>query len=130
MILPEHYQADALFFFGGRDEALQLYSALFNVIDANFSGCSVKVQKSQISFYSPRLFAMVSLPRRKSAPGIVLTLGLGRRLDSPRVFASSEPYPGRWTHHFLITDKRQLDAELISITGEALSFSREKGRRA
>lgn len=130
MTLPEHYEQDLLFFFDGRPEALELYRALFALMDARFPDCSAKVQKSQISFYSPRLFAMVSLPRRRSERGIVLTLGLSRRLDSPRVSVSVEPYPGRWTHHFPVTDFSQLDAELLDFTAEALAFSRGKRRRA
>lgn len=146
MTLPEHYETDTLFFFSSRPESLELYQALFAGMDARFTtracdarkaagrqrssdpGCSVKVQKTQISFYSPRLFAMVSLPRRKTERGLVLTLGLGRRLDSPRAAAATEPYPGRWTHHFPITDACELDAELFDFIDEALRFSREKRR--
>lgn len=126
MKLPEHYETDLLFFFDGRPDALELYRALFEEMDARFSGCSLKVQKTQISFYSPRLFAMVSLPRRKSERGIVLTLGLGRRLDSPRARPVTEPRPGRWTHHFPLTDRSEIDAQLLGFAGEALRFSREK----
>ncbi len=128
MILPEHYESDVLFFFSSRPEALELYQALFAAMEPRCPGCSVKVQKTQISFYSPRLFAMVSLPRRKTERGVVLTLGLGRRLDTPRAAAVSEPYPGRWTHHFPITDKGGLDFELLGLIDEALCFSREKRR--
>ena len=128
MTLPERYSEDILFFFAGRPDALELYEALFALMDARLPDCSVKVQKSQISYYSPRLFAMVSLPRRKSERGIVLTLGLSRRLDSPRVSVSTEPYHGRWTHHFPIMDKSGLDAELLELIAEALTFSREKRR--
>lgn len=128
MTLPVHYPDDLLFFFTGRPDALELYGTLFALLDARFPDCSVKVQKTQISFYSPRLFAMVSLPRRKAEPGIVLTLGLPRRLDTLHASFVTEPYPGRWTHHFPITDKPQLDAELLSYTAEALTFSREKRR--
>ena len=130
MTLPEHYEADTLFFFSSRPDALELYQELFAVMDARFPDCSVKVQKTQISFYSPRLFAMVSLPRRKTERGIVLTLGLGRHLDTPRAAVISEPYPGRWTHHFPVTDRSGLDPELFGFIDEALHFSREKRRLA
>lgn len=128
MTLPEHYETDVLFFFSSRPESLELYQALFSAMDARFPDCSVKIQKTQISFYSPRLFAMVSHPRRKSERGLILTLGLGRRLDTPRAAVATEPYPGRWTHHFPITDERSLDPELFSFIDEALRFSREKRR--
>ena len=32
----------------------------------------------------------------------VLTLGLSAPLESDRVAAKTEPYPGRWTTHFVI----------------------------
>ena len=55
-----------------------------------------------------------------------LTLGLGRRLDSPRVDAATEPYPGRWTHHMMLSDSAQLDKELVDWIIEASQFSQNK----
>lgn len=126
MKTPEHYPSDVLFFFDGRPDGLALYQALFQLLDAAFPGASVKVQKSQISFYGRRLFAMASLPRRKRDTGLVVSFGLGRREPSPRVFAAAEPYPGRWTHHVAITDAAQLDGELLGWLREAWAFSETK----
>jgi len=86
----------------------------------------VKVQKSQISFYGPRLFAMVSRPKRKKDPGIVVSFGLGRREPSPRIWVAVEPYPSRWTHHVAITEEGQLDGELLGWLEEAWRFNRDK----
>lgn len=129
MHTPEHYQSDVLFFFDGRPEALSLYQALAAQIDA-FPEVSVKVQKSQIGFYGKHLFAMVSLPKRKRDPGIVVTFGLGRRELSPRVETAVEPYPGRWTHHVPVTGEDELDGELLGWLQEAWAFGQAKGRRA
>lgn len=128
MTLPDHYETDKLFFFASRPDSMELYESLFARMAARFPDCSVKVQKTQISFYSPRLFAMVSLPRRKAERGLVLTLGLGRRLDSPLAAVVTEPYPGRWTHHFPISSAAGLTPELFALIDEALRFSREKRR--
>ena len=130
MRLPEHYMADVLFFFDGHPEELTLYEALFGSMERAFPEGSVKVQKTQISFYGRHLFAMASLPvrRRKDWPKIclVVTFGLGYRLDSPRVAMASEPYPGRWTHHILVTTADQIDGELMGWLREAWDFAESK----
>ena len=56
----------------------------------------------------------------------MVTLGLNRRLDSPRVAMAVEPYPGRWTHHFLLTEENQIDQELLGWFQEAWDFAESK----
>lgn len=128
MNTPEHYESDVLFFFDGQPDRLALYEALFRLLNGAFPEASVKVQKSQISFYGGHLFAMVSLPRRKRDPGIVVSFGLGRREPSPRIGVAVEPYPNRWTHHVAVTTAAELDGELLGWLREAWDFCREKGR--
>ena len=126
----EHYESDLLFFFDGKPLELGLYQALFARMEAAFPQASVKVQKSQISFYDRHLFAAASLPvrRKKTWPEhcLVVTVGLNRRLDSPRVAVASEPYPGRWTHHVLVTEADQIDEELMGWLREAWNFAESK----
>lgn len=130
MELPEHYPADVLFFFDGHPEELALYEALFRAVEEAFPEGSVRVQKTQISFYGRHLFAAASLPvrRRKDWPKtcLMVTVGLSYRLDSPRVAAASEPHPGRWTHHILVTEERQIDGELMGWLQEAWDFAESK----
>lgn len=128
MNLPEHYESDVLLFFDGRPEQLALYWPLHEAVDRDFPQASVKVQKSQISFYGRGLFAMASLPKRKRDPGIVVSFGLGRREPSPRVGVAVEPYPGRWTHHVTVTAAEELDGELLGWLHEAWDFCGTKGR--
>lgn len=128
MKIPEHYESDVLFFFDGRPDALALYQALAEGLDRIAAEASVKVQKSQISFYDGGLFAMASLPKRKRDPGLVVSFGLGRREPSPRIAVAVEPYPGRWTHHVPVTGEEQLDGELLGWLREARDFCRAKGR--
>ena len=131
MNLPEHYAADVLFFFDGHPAELALYQALTAQLAALFPDASVKVQKSQISFYGRHLFAAASLPvrRRRSWPRecLVVTVGLSRPLDSPRAAVSVEPYPGRWTNHILLTREDQVDEELPCWLREAWDFAQSKG---
>lgn len=128
MKVPEHYESDILFFFDGRPDALALYRALAEVLERIAPEASVKVQKSQISFYDGGLFAMASLPRRKRDPGLVVSFGLGHREPSPRIAVAVEPYPGRWTHHVPVAAEDQLDGELLGWLREARDFCRGKGR--
>lgn len=130
MKLPEHYESDVLFFFDGRPLELALYQTLFRSMETAFPEASVRVQKTQISFYGRHLFAAVSLPvrRRKGWPEhcIVVTIGLSHRLDSPRIAVAVEPYPNRWTHHVLVSGEEQIDGELLDWLKEAWAFSENK----
>ena len=130
MKTPDHYASDVLFFFDGKPLELALYEALFRHLEMEFSEASVRVQESQISFYGRHLFSAASLPvrRKKSWPEhcIVLTIGLSHQLDSPRVAVAIEPYPGRWTHHILLSDEAQIDGELLGWLREAWEFAESK----
>ena len=130
MKTSEHYTSDILFFFDGKPLELALYETLFRHLELEFPDASVRVQKSQISFYGRHLFGAASLPvrRKKSWPEhcIVVTVGLSHRLDSPRVAVATEPYPGRWTHHILISDEVQIDGELLGWLREAWEFAESK----
>ena len=130
MKTPDHYAFDVLFFFDGKPLELALYEALFRHLEMEFSEASVRVQKSQISFYGRHLFSAASLPvrRKKSWPEhcIVLTIGLSHRLDPPRVAVATELYPGRWTHHILLSDETQIDGELLGWLREAWEFAESK----
>ena len=130
MKTPEHYESDVLFFFDGKPLELSLYESLFRYMEMQFPDASVKIQKSQISFYGRHLFGAVSLPvrRKKNWPEhcIVVTIGLPYRLESPRVAVAVEPYPGRWTHHVLISEGAQIDRELLGWLREAYEFAESK----
>lgn len=126
MHTPDYYEPDLLQFFAGRPEALPLYHSLYAAMEQAFPDASLKVQKTQISFYGRHLFAAVSLPRRKGEPGLVLTIGLCCRLESPRVSVAVEPYPNRWTHHIPLTGTKQIDEELLSWLQAAYDWAERK----
>ena len=121
---------DELLFFNAHPGLLPLYEALRGKILAAQPDASVRISKTQISFRSRYLFAMVSLPvhRRKGWPEeyLLFSFALGRRLDSPRVAQAVEPYPNRWTHHVLLTEPGQLDGEWMGWVEEAWRFSMTK----
>ncbi len=122
---------DILFFFDKDPAALPLYEAFESRALTEVENVSIRVQKTQITFTNPKVFAAVSfLPARRKALRpehyITITLGLGRRLDSPRADAVSEPYPGRWTHHLLVAEPEEIDGELMEWVREAAAFAADK----
>lgn len=122
---------DILFFFDKRKDALPLYETLESRIFREIENVRIKVQKSQISFYNRHLFACVSFAgvrKKKDCPEsyIVVTFGLDKRVESPRIEAASEPYPNRWTHHLLISDAGEIDDELMAWIKSAAGFSEKK----
>ena len=124
---------DILRFFDGKPQALFLYETFEEKLFSMLGDVTVKVQKTQIAFANRYNFAFVSfLPVRKAKDRpdhyIVVTIGLGRRLDSPRVDAAVEPYPNRWTHHILISSPEEIDGELMGWVREAAEFAARKRR--
>ena len=111
--------------------AIPLYRAFEVRLFEEHPDAGLRVQKTQVTFTCPRVFACASLlrARRKALlpdPYLTVTLGLGHRLDSPRVDQASEPYPGRWTHHIVIGSVDEIDDELMAWTDEAHRFARDK----
>ena len=98
-----------------------------------FPDASVKVQKSQISFYCPKLFAAASIPvrRKKDWPRecLLVTFGLERQVTSPRIAVAVEPYPNRWTHHVVVSQPEEIDGELLDWLSQAYQFCQIKGSR-
>ena len=123
-------ELDAMLFFEKNPGAFSLYQALYQAMLERFAQVTVRVQKTQISFYNPRMFAAVSIPpmaRKKAAvPCITVSFGLGFRLNSPRIWQAAEPYPGRWTHHVLVTQAQQIDGALLDWLDQAYAFSLSK----
>ena len=122
---------NVLFFFNEHPEALPLYEAFEKRLLAELEGVVIQPQKSQITLKNRRVFGAVSflLARRAKArpdPYITITMGLNRREGSPRVDQTSEPYPGRWTHHLVIGAAEEIDDELMAWVREAFAFAAAK----
>ena len=120
-----------LHFFNQMPAALPLYEQFERRILAELEGVTVKVKKTQISFVNRHLFACVSFARvrkKKDCPNpyLVITFGLDRKVESPRIDVATEPYPNRWTHHLLISKTEEIDGELIAWVKEAAAFAAYK----
>ena len=123
--------ADTLMFFDRHTAALPLYRAFEAVLFASFPVVNKRVQKTQITFSNRHVFACVSFARVKRkaelpAGYMVLTLGLPAPLDSERVAVKTEPYPGRWTHHIVVSKPEELVEELLSWVRVAYDFAAAK----
>ena len=122
---------DTLFFFDRHQAVYPLYERFQEKLLARFPESRIKVQKSQISYYNRHLYACVSFLKVKKKAELlddffVLTLGLPAPLESNRVAAKTEPYPGRWTTHFAISSSSDLDEELFDWIEQAYQFAQEK----
>ena len=119
---------DTLRFFDGHADALPVFLALEEWLYAAFPHVNKRMQKTQITYFNRHVFACVSFARVKRKaelpPGwLVLTLGLPLPLDSERVAAKTEPYPGRWTHHIVLSRAEELDETLRDWIREAYAFA-------
>ena len=124
-------EEDVLMFFGGHMEVYPLYKELETQLLQRYPQTHVKVQKTQISFSDRYMFACVSFlrPKRKAELPehyFVLTLGLPGPLQSERVAAKVEAYPGRWTTHIPMSRESDLDRELFDWLELAHAFSQRK----
>lgn len=113
---------DVMLFFSKAPRALMLYERLEGEILSRFPCTTVTVQKSQIAFDNGRRFAFASLRGKR----LVVTFGLGHRVDSPRIAQATEPYPGRWTHHVVVADDAELNDELFQWIALAYDFAARK----
>ncbi|NLG28257.1 MAG: hypothetical protein GX557_10120 [Chloroflexi bacterium] len=115
--------------FAREPRALPLYRAVESTILATFPEARVDVQRTQITFRlkrtpgRERTLAAVWLPPHRVAGRpevyVVLTLGLRRRLDDPRIIEAVEPHPGNWTHHVLIARPEDMDEQVMGWLREA-----------
>ena len=122
---------DILFFFGEHLNALPMYQRLEELVFGQIPDVKIKVAKTQITFASKRGFAFVSFnPCRKAKERpetwMTVTFGLGYRKESPRIDVATEPYPGRWTHHVMVSNAEEIDEELIGWIREAADFAASK----
>lgn len=111
-------------------QVLPLYTVLREKLTAIYPDMTVKATKTQVSFRNRHVFAMASPPwrRAKGWPEnyLLVSFGLAHRSDSPRVAQCVEPYPGRWTHHVVVTHVEEMDGELMALIDEAYHFAMVK----
>ena len=90
----------------------------------------MKVAKTQISLRNRYVFAVVSLPRRKlkgwPEKYVLVSFGLGWKMENNRIVQTVEPYPGRWTHHVILERPEDVDGELMDWLDLAYGFAMTK----
>lgn len=113
---------DTVFFFDKAPELLPLYAALEDAILTRCPDAQVLVMKSQIAFTVARRFAFASLRGKR----LIVTFGLPKRVESPRIWQAVEPYSGRWTHHVILRSPEEIDETLLGWLEEAWRFASQK----
>ena len=97
---------DEEMFFQTMPQMLPLYAVLKEKLQKAYPEMKIKDAKTQISFRSRYVFAVVSLPwrRQKGWPEryMLVSFGLAAHRQSPRIRQAVEAYPGRWTHHVVV----------------------------
>lgn len=120
-------QKDAEGFFARMPKALPIFRALEDRILALRPDTEIRMLKTLVTFGNGRAFAYAWLPihdvRGRPDTYLVLSLGLPRHIDSPRIEEVSEPYPGRWMHHLIIDSPEAIDAQLIGWIDLAYMFA-------
>ena len=118
---------DELIFFERFPQYLSAYAVFKKKVEARWPDTEIKVEKVKISFKSSRVFTIVSPPYRtfKGRPKehILFSFELPYCKRSPRIAQASEVFPGRWAHHVVITEKEEIDKELLSWIEEAYEFA-------
>lgn len=127
----DYIEQDTLLFFKEHPAALPVYEAFARKLAGALPNSNVRVQKTQITFSNRHVYACVSFLRVKKKAELpdsffVLTLGLPYALESERVAVKTEPYPGRWTTHFVISRLSDLDEELFAWVRQAYAFAAQK----
>ena len=127
----DDFELDEALFFDAVPGAYPIYRAFKGAIMTAYPDTQLRVQKTQITFTNPRVFACASLLRAKRKaelpnPWLTVTLGLPYRLESPRAAICTEPYPGRWTTHIIVGSSEEIDGELLRWVGEAYDFAAGK----
>jgi hypothetical protein len=106
--------------FAGSPGGLALYRAVERLLAASCANAAgpleIRATKSQVTFRGRRRgFAYVWWPGRyvRSDVPAVLSIALGRRIDSPRFKSVVHPSPGLWMHHLELRSEDELDAEVV-----------------
>lgn len=124
-------ETDVVRFFEKQPATFPLYQLFAQELLARFPETNIRVQKTQITFFCRHVYACVSFLRvkKKSAlpgPYFVVTLGLPYPLACERVAAQTQPYPGRWTVHFVVSSPKDLDEEFFEFVEQAYIFSQTR----
>jgi len=119
--------------FAGRAASLRLFRLVDDYIE-RLGPVEVVPRKTQVGFRRARMFAWVWLPqmwiKKQPESSITLSFSMDHRVEDPRIKASLEPYPGRFTHHVVITRASKLDTKVKRWLHTAYALAGRTGRRS
>ena len=119
--------------FEDRSESFRLFH-LVNDFVHSLGPVDVVVTKTQVAFGRKRRFAWVWLPqmwiRKQPGDSITLTFGLDHRIRDLAIKESLEPYPGRFTHHVVITKAKDFNIRIRDWLREAYEQAGQSRRGA
>jgi len=108
-----------------------LFEAVRRLVEA-LGPVQMRVSKTQVSFARARQFAWAWPPavasKKRPEQYIILSFSLARRVEDRRIVESVEPRPGRWTHHVIIEQERDLDPYVEAWLREAWDLAALTGR--
>ena len=109
-------------FLAGSPLGLQVLGRVREILADAHPDVVERVGRSQVAFRRRRGFAYLWRPGqylRHPAADVVLSLGLPRRLDSPRFKEVVHPAPSTWMHHLELTSVTDVDDEVATWLREA-----------
>ena len=108
-------------FFAGHELGLAAFEKLSDSLRA-IGPFEVRVSRSQVALRRRRGFAYLWLPGqylKKPTAEVVLTIALGRAVESPRFKEVAHPSSAEWMHHLEIHALSDLDEEVETWLREA-----------
>jgi hypothetical protein len=118
-------------FFSKEQVLIPLFQTFADSVVSIIPECKIVIQKSQLALQDKITFCSVWLPIRAGIKGrpdhyFIVTFGLDKLLNSPRITGPVEPYPNRWTHHVIISKPDDIDTQLLDWIREAHRFKNGK----
>lgn len=124
-------RSDIAAFYSHNPATIALHEAFEHAVLTRFDAVTIDVQKTQISFRCPGMFAALWPPnprfKTQTKDYIGLSVSLERIEPSPRIAQCVQVSPNRFTHHLLIHTPDQIDDFLLSLVAE--SYFRAQKRK-
>lgn len=108
-------------FFAGHPEAWAVFTQVRSAL-SEMRPLEIRASRSQVAFRRRRGFAYLWMPGqylRRADAEVVLSIALGRHIDSPRFKELVQPAPHHWMHHLEIGNVREVDDEVVGWLREA-----------
>ena len=120
--------SNELLFFNRKMNLLPVYEKLRSNLLRNHTEIDIIVSKTQVSFRNRYIFALVSFQPvpHVQKEYLLVSFGLGYEKQSPRIAVATEVSRNRWTHHVIVRNENEIDAELLKWIEEAYLFADSK----